>query len=99
MRAELYILLAKYNVLHPGNFGRFRVHGKYLQSRCVLYMGVVEIRSCFHIYTCRDTMLYEMTYLCSPVVCYLHASLRSFATREEVVRECMSCGKGRKCRI
>ena len=29
----------------------------------------------------------------------IHASLRSFATREEVVRECMSCGKGRKCRI
>ena len=41
------ILLVKYKVLHPGKFGRFRVHGNYLESRCVLYMGVVEIRSCF----------------------------------------------------
>ena len=107
------IILVKYKVLHPGNIDRFRVHGHYLQSRCVLYMGGVEIGSCFHIYTCRDTLLYEITYLCSPVACYLqssyccmqkpihtqniHASLRSFAAREEVVRECMSCGKTQGC--
>ena len=72
-------------------------------------MGGVEIGSCFHVHTCRDTLLYEITYLCSPVACYLqssyccmqkpihtqniHASLRSFVAREEVVHECMSCGK------
>ena len=107
------IIWVKYKVLHPGNIDRFRVHGHYLQSRCVLYMGGVEIGSCFHIYTCRDTLLYEITYLCSPVACYfqssyccmqkpihtqnIHASLRSFAAREEVVRECMSCGKTQGC--